>query len=599
MSLHVNFSTHGQDLKNAYTAVISDSDPTDWLIYSYDKGTNDLRVQGTGDGGLEELNDEFSDGKIQFAFARVIDPNTELPKFVFIAWCGSGVPETRKGFFNSHLIEVSNFFKSFHVQINARDEADVEPELIMKRVSESSGAKYSVHKEQRRAQPAVTPVGSVYKKTEVPDIAAMQRASMKKEGPPAPVVNIATMGTNYKPVQTAPKPLASRWNAATQQQDSGAAAVRAERERAEREVREREEQKAREQLERNRDAEEQERQQLAQEEEARSRAAEESARREREAAAQRQREEAERRQEEERLRYEQQQADAAREAEEAERLRAEQQRAEQQRAEQQRIEQQRLEQQRLEQERQQREEEEARRLEQERLQQEAEAAEAARQREQEAALQNQLDETADRAVHSATHAAGAAVDKAQGAQGTSAVVLFTYSAGEANEMTLVEGEVIVQIDQVDEGWWFGVSEDGKKQGLFPANYVQLLEEEQQPAAQQPTAAAATPAPAAARSPSPVKQDQGNSAVALYDYVAGEDNEISFKENQVITHIEFVSEDWWQGVGPDGRTVGLFPGKYFLFSFNETIAKQNHSQLRRASTLKRHHPIFSCKSILSL
>ena len=37
-------------------------------------------------------------------------------------------------------------------------------------------------------------------------------------------------------------------------------------------------------------------------------------------------------------------------------------------------------------------------------------------------------------------------------------------------MTLAEGEVIVQIDQVDEGWWYGVSEDGKKQGLFPGKF---------------------------------------------------------------------------------------------------------------------------------
>lgn len=65
-------------------------------------------------------------------------------------------------------------------------------------------------------------------------------------------------------------------------------------------------------------------------------------------------------------------------------------------------------------------------------------------------------------------------------------------------MTLNEGEVVVQIDQVDEGWWYGMSEDGKRQGLFPgkmgvvfslsrkghalttcslANYVQVLEEE--------------------------------------------------------------------------------------------------------------------------
>lgn len=37
-------------------------------------------------------------------------------------------------------------------------------------------------------------------------------------------------------------------------------------------------------------------------------------------------------------------------------------------------------------------------------------------------------------------------------------------------MSLVEGEVIVNIDQVDEGWWYGVSEDGKKQGLFPGKW---------------------------------------------------------------------------------------------------------------------------------
>lgn len=43
-------------------------------------------MANTLDGGLEELNDEFSDGKVQFAYAKVIDPNTELPKYVFIGW---------------------------------------------------------------------------------------------------------------------------------------------------------------------------------------------------------------------------------------------------------------------------------------------------------------------------------------------------------------------------------------------------------------------------------------------------------------------------------------------------------------------------------
>jgi hypothetical protein len=68
-------------------------------------------------------------------------------------------------------------------------------------------------------------------------------------------------------------------------------------------------------------------------------------------------------------------------------------------------------------------------------------------------------------VHASQSAAAGVA--ASSHQGTCAVVMFEYDASEANEMTLVEGEVIQQIDQVDEGWWFGISEDGKKQGLFP------------------------------------------------------------------------------------------------------------------------------------
>ncbi|KAI7876445.1 hypothetical protein K492DRAFT_210329 [Lichtheimia hyalospora FSU 10163] len=547
MSIHVNFSTHGKEINEALQAVLNDNDASNWLVLAYDKGTNDLRLQGTGDGGLEELNDEFFDGKMQYAYTRVIDPNTELPKYVFIAWCGSGVPETRKGFFNSHLSEVSRFFKSFHVQINARDEADVEPDLIMKRVSESSGANYSVHKEQRKPQPAVTPVNSVYKKTEIPDIAAMQRESMRKEGAPAPV------GTNYKPVQTAPKPLASRWNAAQSQSDNGAAAVRAEREKFEREQREREEQSARVQIQRDQNAE----QQRAEEAEAQRRQQQEDEQRrveeQRRAAAAA---------EEERHRQEQEAAEARRQQEEEEQQRRAAEQEEHRRQQEQEEQRRRQEEQQRLAEQERKEAEEARRLEEERIQAE-EHARQQQQQQQEATLHGQLDDTADRAVHAATAAAGSAVGHPS--NGISAVVLFGYAAGEENEMTLNEGEVVVQIDQVDEGWWYGMSEDGKRQGLFPANYVQVLEEEPQappapPAPPAPTPPAAQSAPAPAQT-SPPKQDQGATAIALYDYDAGEDNEISFREGHLITYIEFVSDDWWQGVAADGRTVGLFPANY--------------------------------------
>ena len=36
--------------------------------------------------GIEEMVDDLNDGKILYAGLRVIDPNTNLPKIVFINW---------------------------------------------------------------------------------------------------------------------------------------------------------------------------------------------------------------------------------------------------------------------------------------------------------------------------------------------------------------------------------------------------------------------------------------------------------------------------------------------------------------------------------
>lgn len=49
------------------------------------------------------------------------------------------------------------------------------------------------------------------------------------------------------------------------------------------------------------------------------------------------------------------------------------------------------------------------------------------------------------------------------------------------------------------------------------------------------------------------------AVALYDYQAGDDDEISFDPDDIITNLEFIDEGWWRGTC---RGVhGLFPANY--------------------------------------
>merc|ERR1712037_486051 len=52
---------------------------------------------------------------------------------------------------------------------------------------------------------------------------------------------------------------------------------------------------------------------------------------------------------------------------------------------------------------------------------------------------------------------------------------------------------------------------------------------------------------------------GISAIALYDYQAMADDEISFDPNDIITNIEMVDEGWW--IGECRGKFGLFPANY--------------------------------------
>ena len=63
MSLQVNLSS--REILQAYQDVLN-ARGIDWALFTYEKGTNDLKVQSTGSGGLEELEEEFSDARCVF-----------------------------------------------------------------------------------------------------------------------------------------------------------------------------------------------------------------------------------------------------------------------------------------------------------------------------------------------------------------------------------------------------------------------------------------------------------------------------------------------------------------------------------------------------
>lgn len=95
------------------------------------------------DGELNDLIEDFNEGRVQFAFVKVRDPNSGLPKNVLVAWCGGGVPERTKGYFTSHTAAVAKILHGYHVQITARSDSDLDPASIIQKVSDASGAKYT------------------------------------------------------------------------------------------------------------------------------------------------------------------------------------------------------------------------------------------------------------------------------------------------------------------------------------------------------------------------------------------------------------------------------------------------------------------------
>ncbi|KAJ2354010.1 actin binding protein, partial [Coemansia sp. RSA 2618] len=717
------------------------------------------------------LADEFDDGKVQFAFARVQDPNTGLPKFVFVSWCGQGVPVFRKGLVGTQVDQVQRVLTGYHVAVVARSESDVQAGEIMDQVARSSGAQYSYHSKPKAPPVAAKPVfgsqtafrkGASYGAPTVSKGAAWTAAAAALS-PPASRAGYASppqsAGTS-KPLFGAGRPASSAYGRAHEppankayeppavqsaykaQQNERQAELDALR-RASRapsqasvsrgatptlvsprvgaqtptepssRVTQADQTKSELDMLRSRrllntglgassgshesHAVSERNAELDAVRRARSgsqtsfqpaqppthswnqRPDDGAHRREQEAQQQAQREEEARVREQEVQR--QREEEARRHEQELQRQRDEE-----------RQRQQSLQRQREEDERQQSLQ----------RQREEDERQQAMQRQRDEELQRQRDEERQR---DADRQREAAAQKTQsqgvGSRGQRARAIYDYDATADDELGFEEGEIVYNVEQLDPGWWAAENEDGSRQGVFPSNFVELIDEEEAPppapvaagppapplppmgggipppppmpsmgggipppppmppmsggipppppmppmsggipppppmpgmspttpglspaapplpgrsnptgppaapplpsrstptsppvAPPLPPAPALPPAPplppiapplsqapalpprggsgpispAAPPLPPPLPAAQpqhdlgANHALALFEYVAAEEGELSFAEGERISHIEFPSDDWWEGANAAGE-FGLFPANY--------------------------------------
>lgn len=110
------------------------------------------------------------------------------------------------------------------------------------------------------------------------------------------------------------------------------------------------------------------------------------------------------------------------------------------------------------------------------------------------------------------------------------------------QLNLENGQLILVLSKDVSGWWLGeLQARGKKRqkGWFPATHVKVLES---------SSGKSTPAP------QPVCQ-----VIAIYNYTAANQEEMSFSRGQLISVLDKSDPDWWKGEA--NGVTGLFPTNY--------------------------------------
>ncbi|XP_040429817.1 drebrin isoform X3 [Cygnus olor] len=164
----VGFAAHRLELLASYQDVIGEDSPTDWALYTYEDGSDDLKLAASGGGGLLELSGHFEIQKVMYGFCSVKDPQAVLPKYVLVNWVGEDVPDARKCACASHVAKIAEFFQGVDVIVNASSVEDIDPGAIGQRLSNGLARVSSpvLHRLRLREDENAEPVGTSYQKTD-------------------------------------------------------------------------------------------------------------------------------------------------------------------------------------------------------------------------------------------------------------------------------------------------------------------------------------------------------------------------------------------------------------------------------------------------
>ncbi|XP_069578969.1 intersectin-2a isoform X2 [Brachyistius frenatus] len=139
------------------------------------------------------------------------------------------------------------------------------------------------------------------------------------------------------------------------------------------------------------------------------------------------------------------------------------------------------------------------------------------------------------------------------------------AAPKVHQLHLSPGQLIVVLAKNSTGWWLGeLQARGKKRqrGWFHSSHVKLLG---------PSSSKSSP------SPLPVCQ-----VIAMYDYTAANQDELSFSKGQLISILDKTNPDWWKAEASGVK--GLLPTNYVKMTTESDPSQQWCADLMTLDTM---------------
>lgn len=115
-------------------------DGLNWICLSY-ASREELSVSGSGSGGLDELRQHLKDNQVSYGFfstESTID-STEMRRFIYLRWVPENVSPLLKGKLTTHRGFCEDYFRPFHININATDLNEITNDIVNEKISHMTG----------------------------------------------------------------------------------------------------------------------------------------------------------------------------------------------------------------------------------------------------------------------------------------------------------------------------------------------------------------------------------------------------------------------------------------------------------------------------